>query len=136
MVLISTEAATGVLKHFEIFTGKHLDFFKIFKDTFFTEPLWMTAPILQQLLALYFAITYSRQLSSSEKSLVGENHPQSQGFYRFTFFFIFFDKGLFTLSFTQNASCTLSSQPFCCSETLNAMTLTNFQNLNFGEFKF
>ena len=31
----------------------------------------MTASILQQLLALYFSITYSWQLSSSEKSLVG-----------------------------------------------------------------
>ena len=36
----------------------------------------MTASILQQLLALYFAIIYSWELSSSEKSLVGKKiHP-------------------------------------------------------------
>ena len=36
----------------------------------------MTASILNQLLALYFPIIYSWQLSSSEKSLVGKNvHP-------------------------------------------------------------
>ena len=32
----------------------------------------MNTSILQQLLALYFATLYSWQLSSSEKSLVGE----------------------------------------------------------------
>ena len=32
----------------------------------------MTASILQQLLALYFALIYTWQLSSSEKSLVGK----------------------------------------------------------------
>ena len=41
-----------------------------FCDTFFTENLLMTASILKQLLDLYFAIIYSWQLSSSEKSLV------------------------------------------------------------------
>ena len=36
----------------------------------------MTASSLQQLLALYFAIIYSWQLSSSDTSLVGEKiHP-------------------------------------------------------------
>ena len=34
----------------------------------------MNTSILQQLLALYFAIIYSWQLSSSEKSLVGKNN--------------------------------------------------------------
>ena len=85
----------GVFKNFAIFTGKHMcqslffscnfikketlahgfscEFCMIFKSTFFTEHLWMTASILQQLLALYFAIIYSWQLSSSEKSLVGKN---------------------------------------------------------------
>ena len=47
LVLILPEAVTeGVL-------------FKIFKNTFFTEYLWMAASILQQLLALYFAMIYS-----------------------------------------------------------------------------
>ena len=41
-----------------------------FATPFFTENLWMTASILKQLLDLYFAIIYSWQLSSSEKSLV------------------------------------------------------------------
>ena len=34
----------------------------------------MTTSILQQLLALYFAIIYSWKLPSSEKSLVGEKN--------------------------------------------------------------
>ena len=34
----------------------------------------MTAPILQQLLDLHFAIIYSWQLSSSEKSLLGKKN--------------------------------------------------------------
>ena len=40
-------------------TGIFLIILYIFKSTFFTEHLWMTASILQQLLALYFAIIYS-----------------------------------------------------------------------------
>ena len=50
--------------------GFSCEFFRIFKNTFFTKHLWMTASISQQLPALYFAIIYSWQLSSSEKSLV------------------------------------------------------------------
>ena len=38
----------------------------IFKNTIFTEHLWLTASILQQLVALYFAIIYRWQLSGSE----------------------------------------------------------------------
>ena len=82
----------GVIKNFAIFTGKHLcqglslscnfvkketlayrfssECCKIFKNTFFTEHLWMTAFILQQLLPLHFGIIYSWLLSSSEKTLV------------------------------------------------------------------
>ena len=52
------------------------EFCKIFKNIFFTKHLCMSASILQQLLALYFAIIYSWQLSSSEKSLVRRKiHP-------------------------------------------------------------
>ena len=76
LILILPEAATGgvsmkkVFKIFVKFTGKHLcqslflscnfiKFCKIFKNSFSTEYLWMNASILQQLLALYFAIIYS-----------------------------------------------------------------------------
>ena len=38
----------------------------------FARHLWMIASILKQLLALYFALIYSWQLSSSKKSLVGK----------------------------------------------------------------
>ena len=91
---------------------------KIFKNTFFTEHLWMTASILQELLTLYFSIVYTWQISSNEKSLVGKKFIHiSQEFYRFLlrryFFLIFFEKCIFTLSATQNLCCTLSSQPFC-----------------------
>ena len=79
-------------------------FFKMFKNAFFPDHLWMTASALKQLLALYFPIIYSWQLSSSEKSLVGKNvHPYiskilqisfTQVFFFFNFFFIY----LFTLT--------------------------------------
>ena len=75
--------------------GFYCEFCKIFKSIFFAEHLCMTGSILQQLLALYFAIIHSWQLSSSEKSFVWKkNHPYFQGFYRFRFllhrfFFIF-----------------------------------------------
>ena len=75
----------GVLENFPIFScnfvkketlapGFSCEFCKIFKNILFTEHLWLTASILQQLVALYFAITYSWQLSSSEKSLVGKKN--------------------------------------------------------------
>ena len=56
--------------------GFSCEFCKIFKNTFFSEHLWMTASILRQLLTLCFAIIYSWQHLSSDKSLVREkNHP-------------------------------------------------------------
>ena len=59
-------------------------FWKIFKNTFFTEHLWT------ELLALYFGIIYSWQLSSNEKSIVREKViHMSKRFYRFTFTYLF-----------------------------------------------
>ena len=59
-------------------------FCKIFKNTFFTEHLW------RELLALYFVIIYSWQLSSNEKSIVGEKViHMSKRFYRFRFIYLF-----------------------------------------------
>ena len=88
----------GVLINFLIFTGKQLyqslflscnfikeqsltqglsyEFCKIFQNNFFTEHFWMT--IIWLLLDDYYRTTiiYSWQLSSTEKSLVGEKiHP-------------------------------------------------------------
>ena len=67
----------------------------------FARYLWMTASILQQLLALYFALIYSWQLSSSKKSLVGKKIHlyisrivQIQISFTQIFFFIFFGKFL------------------------------------------
>ena len=54
--------------------GFSCEFCKTFKDTFLTDLHWMTTSILQQLPAFYFAIIYSWQLSSSEKSLSGEKN--------------------------------------------------------------
>ena len=47
--------------------GFSCEFRKIFKNNYFTENLWMTGSILQQLLALFFAILYSWQRSRREK---------------------------------------------------------------------
>ena len=64
--------------------GFSCEFWKIFQNTIFTEHLCMASFILQQLLGLYFAIIYSWQLSSSEKSLSRKKLIHiSHGFYRF-----------------------------------------------------
>ena len=140
--LILIEPATevlykkGVLKNFAIIRVKHLcgslffikvaglrshaqgfsrEFYKIFKNSFFIEHLWMTTSILQQLLTLYFATIHSWQLASSEKSLVGKKFIYiSQGFYRsylHTVFFIFFEKCLFTLNVGYTKSMLYCEQP-------------------------
>ena len=60
-----------------------MNFARFFRTSFFTEHVRITASILQQLLALYFAIICSMcrwQLSSGEESLVGKNHPYISGF--------------------------------------------------------
>ena len=148
----------GVLKHFKIFTGKHpsksfflscnfiknetlalgysCEFCKIFKSTYRT--------LLVALLALYFAITYCWQLSSSKKPLVGEKIIYIfQGFYRFRFpFFIFFFFFFFSFNFFdwQTAVylvCYAKSMLYSEQLTvllawrhLNTMILTNLENLN------
>ena len=78
----------------------------------------MTGSILQKLLALYFAIIRSWQLSSSDKPLVAKQNSSIYlkdftnldfFFHFFHFLFIFCDKSLFTLSVTQSACCFLST---------------------------
>ena len=77
-----------------------MNFSKFLRTPFFIEYLRMTASILQQLLVLYFSITYSRHRSSSERSLVWKKFTYiSQVFYGFRF--------IFTLSVTQSVCCTL-----------------------------
>ena len=118
------------------------NFCKIFKNTFFTEHLWMTTYILQQLQALYFAIIYSWQLSNSEKSMVGKkNNPYIPRilqiyiffFFSFFFFFIFFFHFLLQMPvylFSHAKRMLYSEQPLLAWRHLNTMILTNFQNLN------
>ena len=114
--------------------GFSCEFCKIFKNVFFKEHVWMTASILQKLLASYFAIIYSWQLSSSGKTTVGkEINPYIsrilQIYISFTQIFVvvvLFDKRLFTLSIMQSIYCTLSSQPFCwqCFQTILKIWMT------------
>ena len=61
--------------------------FARFNNSFFTEHLWTNASVWQQLLALYFVIIYSWQLSKREKSSVrGKKFVHIfQGLYRFRF---------------------------------------------------
>ena len=60
----------------------------------------MNASILQQLLALYFAIIYSWQLSCSEKSLVGKKNSSIylKDFTDVDFFFFHFFAFVFSFS--------------------------------------
>ena len=85
--------------------GFSCEFSKVWKNTFFIVPLWITASIIQQLMASYFAIIYSWQLSSSKKLLVKYSwekiHPYISRVFTdldFFLFFIFFDKGLIYLA--------------------------------------
>ena len=103
-----------VLRNFAVFTGKHerqclfsscnfvkketlahgfsSEYFQIFKNTYFTEHLWMATSILQQFLALYFGIIHLVDTFHvlNEKSLVGKKNS-SKYFKHFTdldFFYI------------------------------------------------
>ena len=104
----------------------------------------MAASILQQLLALYFAIIYNWQLSSSEKSLVEKKNSSMYlkdfagldffiyfFIYLFICFFIFFYKCLFTLSVMQSVCYTISSQPFFGWETPKHNSFDQFWKFNF-----
>ena len=91
--------------------------------------LWMTAFILQQLLSLCFAITYSWQLSSSKKSLVGKkSHP-----YIYTDIFLTFSlTNACLLCWLRKAYAVLwAANRFVGSETPKHNDLDNFGNLNF-----
>ena len=97
----------------------------------------MTASVLQQLLALYFSIIYSWQLSSSEKILLGKKiHPFIS---RVLQIHISFTLMLFSFSLT-NAwlTCRLrksyavlwAGNHFVGSESPIDNTLDQFENLN------
>ena len=90
----------------------------------------MTASILQQLLALYFAIIYSLQLGSGEKK---KKHQQKfiHIFHRFYRFRFLLHKYLF-LIFYYAKRMLISEQPtvLFARRHLNTMILTNFENLN------
>ena len=114
LVLILPEAATGgflskkvllkISQYSQAATLLKRRFSSVFcknsKDAFFTEDLWMTGFILQQLLHLYFALIYSRQLSSSKKSLVGKENPSIclKDLADLEFLFSFFSVLLFSFS--------------------------------------
>ena len=90
----------------------------------------MATSVLQQLLALCFAILYSWQLSSSEKSSIAEKiHLYISRILQiqisfFFFFFLFFEKCLFTLSvmlYTEQPTVLLARRH------LITMILNNFE---------
>ena len=101
----------------------------------------MAASILQQLLALYFTIIYSWQLSSSEKSIMGKKSSIClEDFTDLDFFFFSFFFHLFSFSFTNPAYLVgytkimlYSQQPtvVLARRHLNTILLTNFENLKF-----
>ena len=79
------------------------------------EYLWMTASILQQLLALQIAIIYGWQLSSSEKSLVGKKYS-SIYFKDFTDFF-YIDNYFFHILLRKAYAVRWAANRFVGSET-------------------
>ena len=71
--------------------GFSREFFKIFKNTFFPEHLWMTVSVLKQLLALYFAIYIAANFQAAKSHSSGKKFIHiSQGFYRFLLHIYFF----------------------------------------------
>ena len=116
--------------------------FASFKSTFFTEQLWMTASLLQQFLALYFATIYNWKLSSSEKLLVWKkSHSYISTIlhiYNLYFFLFFFSLLFFSFSLTNALLYQLrkvyvhSEQPNVLLDPRhrNTMILTNSENLN------
>ena len=88
----------------------------------------MTASILQQLLALYFTIIYSCQLSRSWKLLVGKKKSSVclKNFKDLDFFFFF-------SFFSFSSSLINVGLPYQLRKAYAVLTLilTNFENLNF-----
>ena len=118
--------------------GFFYEFCNIFKNNLFTKHMWMTAFILPQLLPLHFAIIYSLQLSSSERSSMYLKEFKNLDFFFFSFFLIFH---LFCYFLWQMpiylgsyAKSILYSEPPTVSlaqRHLSTMILNNFENLNF-----
>ena len=113
------------------------EFCNIFKNRFFTEELCMTASILRQLLTLYFAIIYNRQLSRSEKSLVRKKAhliyfkdlTNLDFFYRDTIFYFLWQMLVYIVGYAK--SMLYSEQPtvLLSRRQLNTMLLTNFEKI-------
>ena len=76
--------------------GFSCEFCKIFENNFFTKNLWMSVSILQQLLALQFAVEYNWKLLSNEQLLVVKKYSfiyindftDLDFFYRYCFHFL------------------------------------------------
>ena len=103
----------------------------------FARYLWMTASIPQQLLALYFIVIYIRQLSSSERSLVGKKNSSIyfKDFTDLDFFYTIFVRLLWEMPvylFGYAKRILYCTQPtiLLAWRYLKTMLLTNFENLN------
>ena len=96
----------------------------------------MTASILQHLLALYFAIIYSWQLSSSEKTLVRKKFLPYisrvlQIYISFTqIFFFFWEMPVYLVGYAKRMLYSEQPTDLLAWRHLNPMLLTNFENLN------
>ena len=98
----------------------------------------MTASILQQLLAIYFAIIYSWQLSSGEKLLVGKKTQPyisrifaDLDFFHKDFFFHFhWEMFVYLVGYAKRILCSEQPTVSLAWRDLSTMLLTNFENLN------
>ena len=134
-VRVSFWAAT-LLKKRLWHRGFSCEFCKIFKNTFFTEHLWMTPSILQQLLALYFAITYSWKVSRSEQILVGKKNlsiylkdfTDLDFFYTDIFFHFLWQMSVYHIGYATRMLYSKQPTVLLARRHLNTMRLTNFEN--------
>ena len=98
----------------------------------------MAVSILQQLLPLYFVIIYSWQLSSSEKLLAGKKiDPYISRILQIyisltqTFFFHFlWQMPVYLVGYAKRMLYSEQPTVLLARRHLNAMPLTNFENLN------
>ena len=122
-------------------TGVFLRILQDFQEYFFTQHLWITAFILQQVLTLYFAIIYRWQLSSSKRHQFGKNFIHiSQGFSRFhlhrIYLFIFFCSQFFgqmpvqLVGYAKRILCSEQRTLLLARKHLTIMLLKNFENLS------
>ena len=98
--------------------GFYCEFRKIFKNTFFTVPLWITASILQ------------REKNSSVYLKDFTDLDFFCSFFIFSFIFFHFPSACLLFSYAKHLPYSEQQTVLLARRHINTMILTNFENLN------